>query len=156
MPQNELNSDVAHFTTHESNLYCTISGCCNCKYFSKKLRKKFYWPKANFFCIKWRNSRMAWLLPNFYPVGSHAPCNNLTCGKTGLKNWMVKRNKQQSFSAICKTSCMFLLSVLPQLKLYQNNTLEKRLTGRRLPAFRKWESWRMWFSKFSLSVRGIL
>ena len=64
--QNELKSDVANFTTHEPNLHkirllYVAKGCCrehSSSTFCNKLCtcRAFYWPKANLFCSKWRNS----------------------------------------------------------------------------------------------------
>ena len=66
--QNELKSDVANFTTYEPNLQKirllhVAKGCCrehSSSTFCNKLCtcRAFYWPKANLFCSKWRNSRV--------------------------------------------------------------------------------------------------
>ena len=65
---NTLYSDVARFTTHESNLSCNKSVCCRLRKVVAESRELFYFlqenlynlrsfyrPKANLFCSKWRN-----------------------------------------------------------------------------------------------------
>ena len=68
MLQEESNSDVARFTTHESNLSCNKSDCCSFEMLLQKAQSSspfwnkictccaFYWPKANLFCSNWSNS----------------------------------------------------------------------------------------------------
>ena len=67
--QNEFNSDIARFTTHESNLSFNKSACCRLrKVVAEKVGSSstfcnkictcgaLYRPMANLFCNKWRNS----------------------------------------------------------------------------------------------------
>ena len=69
--KNEIQSDVAHFTTHGSNLSCKKSGCCKKAKLSQKVENSSIcfcnkictcctsnWLLSNLFCSKWRKSRV--------------------------------------------------------------------------------------------------
>ena len=69
LPQNELKSDLARFSTHVHTCLVALSGCPGCEKLFQKVEsiptfcKKichvaqlFYLPKANLLCSKWRNS----------------------------------------------------------------------------------------------------
>ena len=118
------------YTTHIQTCLATnqlVAGCTNLlqkvessSFFCDKICTccVFYQPKANLFCCKWRNSHvMAWLLCNFIQseIRIHATCNNLICYQTGLNMGGKTRNIafQHVLQQCCKTSCMFLLPILP-------------------------------------------
>ena len=69
--KNEIHSDVAHFTTHGSNLSCKKSGCCKKAKLLQKVENSSIcfcnkictcctsnWLLSNLFCSKWRKSRV--------------------------------------------------------------------------------------------------
>ena len=117
----KLNSDVARFTTNESNLSCSKTGCivmqkvessytscnriCSCC--------TFYRPKANLFCNKWRKShvwRDSRVILSNQKVSIRATCNYLICCKIDSKTRSIFF--QRVLQQCCKTGCTFLLPVL--------------------------------------------
>ena len=133
--QSELNSDFARFITRELNLSCSKSGCCTCEKLLQKTESSctfcnkistfcaFYRPKANF-CYNKLNVTLVYGLTscNFIhqkQYSLYATCNNLICCKTDLN--LDGKTRNIAFQLVLqqrrKTSCTFLLSVLPQLQL---------------------------------------
>jgi len=106
-----LNSGVARFTTHESTCLAAGQVIAGCEKLVQKVVSNqvllfafykvltwcaFYWPKANLFCCKWRDSLRVWR--NFYPeVSIQATWNKLISCKTSL-NMGGKTAEQHSFS----------------------------------------------------------